>query len=196
MKNQPKPKLKEEELHILITLYIFHRLGRKQLSKLLEIGEGKTRSILDSLKKLGYVETTRGGNKLSNLGKQTIERLLFNLKIKSIHLLPANEICKDCIASMYRIECHKLGNIVEIRDEAVRKGAIGALIIKVKNGKYLLPPDIGELSKYYPKIEETIKHIIKPKEGEVLIITYSKDYKSIIIGGLHASKKLASLCKT
>ena len=74
-------------------LKIDQPLSRSQLSKILDLGEGTIRAILDILKKNKLLESNKQGHYLSAKGNSIVEKILSNINIKKIDLteLPKNK---------------------------------------------------------------------------------------------------------
>ena len=103
-------------------------VSRSFLSKSLELGEGTIRSILGILKKEGYLESNNIGHYLSKKGIKIVKKIGDNATFKKfddISLFPNKKVITTQIKNP-----EKAINVVALRDEAVKNGAEGALILK------------------------------------------------------------------
>lgn len=175
------------EIALMILLSILGRLGRRQISNYLKIGEGVTKRIVRNLDNQGLVDIKRGGGSLSRKGLENLRDKLSKFKIVSVKILDVEEVCPNCKGVGFLLRKLSLCKLVEIRDEAVRGGARGALIIRVEEGKLTLPPDLGYLEDYFPLLANEIKENFEISEGDVIILAFSENIGDAIIGGLKAS---------
>ena len=175
------------EIALMILLSILGRLGRRQISNYLKIGEGVTKRIVRNLDNQGLVDIKRGGGSLSRKGLEDLRDKLSKFKIVSVKILDVEEVCPNCKGVGFLLRKLSLCKLVEIRDEAVRGGARGALIIRVEEGKLTLPPDLGYLEDYFPLLANEIKENFEISEGDVIILAFSENIGDAIIGGLKAS---------
>ncbi len=179
----------------LLLLYLLRQgfMGRVYISNILGVGEGKVRSILQTLRKLGYVESSRGGHHISQKGSFFLRNLERNF-FKVLGKVNFPEFGWPCsIAGVVRgnaliKEISKNG--MEERDIMVRNGALGAIVFRVQDNKpKLLGSDIP--------IENVVKDFEVPEDlydGDLLLIIGGNDcYKATysfikgaleLIGGL------------
>jgi len=185
---------REELLPVLFTIKYYGRAGRYQLSRMLNLGEGKVRNILRRLREQGFIEVKRGGSKLTKKGEEYLDNIFKGLGIKKIAVLyNKEEYFKDMIIVCAHLKAYEVKNVIDLRDEAVRNGAEGALIGIIVDDSIFLPPDIGYLKDYFPLLEKKVKEVFEIKEGEVVIITFSKKYNKALTGCLAVIKKFSEL---
>jgi len=179
----------------LLLLYLLRQgfMGRVFISNILGVGEGKVRSILQTLRKLEYVESSRGGHHISQKGLFFLKNLEKNF-LKVVGKVDFPEFGWPCsIAGIVRGSAliKKVSkNGMEERDIMVRNGALGAIVFRVEDKKpKLLGSDIP--------IENVVKDFHVPEdlyEGDLVFIIGGEDcYKAIysfikgameLIGGL------------
>ncbi len=181
------------EIALMILFLLYGRLGRRQISSYLNIGEGVTKKMIRNLSNQGLVDVKRGGGSLSGKGLENLQDKLSKFKIISVNVFDAEEICPNCKGIGFLLRNLPPLRLIEVRDEAVRGGARGALIIKVKEGKLFLPPNLGNLRDYFPLLAREIEENFEIKEGDTIILAFSENIGEAIIGGLKASI-LASTC--
>jgi len=161
---------------------------------MLGLGEGKVRSILKQLKELGFIEVKRGGSKLTKEGEEYLSSVLSELGVKKIVVLYDKEdYFKDMIIVCAHVRAREIKNIIDLRDEAVRNGAEGALIGVAVDGTVFLPPNVGYLKDYFPLLEKRVEEIFELKKGDILVIAFSRRYGKALAGCLAVVKKLSKL---
>ena len=152
--------------------------SRSYLSKELELGEGTIRSILDILKEKGFLISNKEGHSLSQKGKNAVENLKKNIilkKIKNIPLFPDKKAAAIQVKNPKKME-----KSVILRDESVRNGAEGALILKYWD----------KLEFYDLNHDEDLSEIEKEfelKKNDIVIAAYSSSYKLAEHGAIAAA---------
>ncbi|MEK6948965.1 MAG: DUF4443 domain-containing protein [Nanoarchaeota archaeon] len=153
-------------------------VSRAFLSKSLELGEGTIRSILDILKSKGYVESNNIGHYLSKTGIKFVEKIKDDItlkKIDDIALFPNKKIITLQIKNPA-----KTVNVVALRDEAVKNGAEGALILKFDK----------KLRFYDSNYKENLSEIeskLKVSKNDLVIVAYADSYKLAEYGAIAAA---------
>ena len=161
-------------------------VGRKMLSKLLDIGEGYARNIITNLKNSGLIKEDRLGNSLTENGKNFILRIseyivpFFDFKIEGF---------KNSKAVLVKNSSKYIKMGIEERDAAIRMGALGALIITYNNGSFWFPA-LTNLTEDHPEIVEPIKGHINANENDVIIITWGNSPKDAERGALYAALEI------
>ena len=153
-------------------------VSRSFLSKSLELGEGTIRSILGILKSKGYLESNNTGHYLSENGIKFVEKIKDNTTLKKIDgilLFPNKKIVAIKIKNPA-----KTVNVVALRDEAVKNGAEGALILKYN--KKLRFHD----SDYKENLSE-IENKLELRENDFVIVAYADSYKLEEYGAIAAA---------
>ena len=158
-------------------------VSRAQLSETLDLGEGTIRAILDILKKNKLLESNKQGHYLSKQGDSIVKKIISTINIKKIDL---NNIFPD----KKKIALHiknpdKVDKPYILRDEAVKNGADGALILNYD--KKLILSDSG-YNQDFSGIES--KFILK--KNDIVVITYSDSYKLAEHGALAVAIALNS----
>ena len=164
-------------------LKIDQPLSRSQLSKILDLGEGTIRAILDILKKNKLLESNKQGHYLSAKGNSIVEKILSNINIKKIDLteLPKNK--KKTALHMKNPK--KTEKSYVLRDEAVKNGADGALILIFDKKLRLYDSD------FEADFNEVEKKFDLGK-NDLVIITYADSYKLAERGALAVAISLNS----
>jgi predicted transcriptional regulator len=158
-------------------------VSRSQLSKFLDLGEGTIRAILDILKKNKLLESNKQGHYLSAKGDVIAKKIKSTINIKKIDLnnIPPD---KKKIAVHIKNPNKTLKSYV-LRDEAVKNGADGALILKYDKKLVLYDMD-------YEQDFSELENKFDLGKNNVVIITYADSYKLAENGALAAAIYLNS----
>ena len=158
-------------------------LSRSQISKILDLGEGTIRAILDILKKNELLESNKQGHYLSAKGNNTIRKIKDNINIKEItlsNLFPDKKKIALHIKNIKKIEKSYV-----LRDEALKNGADGALILRFDKKLILYDMD------YKENLDEIEKKFDLSK-NDLVIVAYADSYKLAEHGALAAAIELNS----
>jgi len=147
--------------------------GRRNLAEELKIGEGVARALLEAGRHLGHIYIMRGGAKITEAGEAFLRDVFATCKIGAV--MPINEagkyLCgKRCLAFIID---DKIPNAVAMRDELVRLGACGALIVE-KQEDLVLPPGYERLSDYAPQLAENLSEHLS--QGRSAVVTCGETY--------------------
>ena len=148
------------------------------MSKSLELGEGTIRSILDILKERGYLESNNIGHYLSKKGKSITKKIKDDAHIKKIAGISLFSNKK--IVTIQIKNPAKPINIVALRDEAVKNGAEGALILKYDKKIRFYDPG------YKANLSE-IENKLKVSKNDLVIVAYADSYKLAEYGAIAAA---------
>jgi len=169
-------------------LKLGNSIGRQELAKKLELGEGTVRTILKLLKSRNLLESSKKGHSLSKRGYVALDRILKIISgpkpIKMQDLYPEYKKAGVLLRNSPDNIClHKA------RDFAVKNGADGALILKF-NGKLYAPEsdykqDYMELEKYF-----------NFNDNESLIIAFSNKDRNAENGALAIAIEISQSLKS
>jgi len=168
---------------VLLVLALKGRLGRRRISRVLRIGEGRARRILEHLHGKGLVEIVRGGTALTPRGREEIKR---KLGVEAIGRFRLDEIKEGYVGVGFHVRGLQLGRVIDVRDGAVRAGARGALILLYEGGSLLLPPSMEDLDKYMPALSRDLRTSFSLSDGDVVILAFSEDLGASLRGALGA----------
>lgn len=139
------------DIHLVRTILLLSNgpLGRKRLVSELGVGEGSVRTILKRLWSDGLVESYRGGQKLTAKGKRKASSYLAKLWIEhDFHSKDLSPKAKKQVLIIVRGAANKKTSPVALRDQALRAGADGAVIVEKKGEKLVFPNDDLPLSQF------------------------------------------------
>lgn len=186
MERLPGPLPNYNLLHALLLLFLLEegRLGRKRISHLMELGEGSVRNLLSKLREMGWVDCRKEGCFLTDLGVKKVKNLRECL-IGPVKIELREIIKGDAYATLVR--CVNYSDVLELRDEAVRAGGKGAVILR-KQGGTLIFPETGEMvSKYAPNDDRLLENSLRPAEGDLVILGMGESPRSSKLSSLAPS---------
>ena len=160
-------------------------VSRSELSKTLDLGEGTIRAVLDILKKNNLLESNKQGHYLNKKGNKIIKKIRENIDTKEIKI--------DIFPKKKKIALHiknpkKISKAYVLRDEAVKNGADGALILKYDGKLRLCDSD-------YKQTFNEIEDKFDLKKNDLIIATYADSYKLAEHGALAVAINLNSNLK-
>jgi len=160
----PLPRFAEVHVRRALELIAEYKtIGRKQLTKKLGVGEGSVRTILNQLKKQGFITSSRGGHTLTAKGRRSLGKPLKFVQVDAGDLT----VGEVDVATIVRGAAAKLKRGVEQRDEAIKAGANGATVLVFKAGKLQFPDGFAEVRR---EMGDAILEALKPREGDVIVI--------------------------
>lgn len=130
------------KLDLIRAVYLIRiklRVSRKEISSILEIGEGSTRTLLDSLRAANTVRVSLFGCELSKSGLREVDEIFDSFE--PVGHLPSSSLTFDkqsyCIIA--RRATGRIASGVVQRDAALLAGALGATVLIYKNGCFNFP---------------------------------------------------------
>jgi len=153
-----RTKTFEEKVELVDTLRALFILesksmGRKTLSNKLGVGEGYIRKIIRKLEERKYIRTSRMGTSLSEKGRELLNEL--RNVIRPLGRIQLADY-KGAFGIVVRKAADKVVKGLEERDEAIRYGAAGAMILTYQNDK-LCFPSLDCVTDKYPEIDSSIR---------------------------------------
>lgn len=147
-----------------------------QLSKMLGLGEGTTRTIIRHLTLAKLVKPSKQGCMLTPKGLLLYERL--RSKLSKTVVVNARQLSLDSASTAILVKkaAHKVKQGIEQRDAAVRSGATGACTILMKHGRLVMPQvsDDWKLDLDDPLANE-LMNVFQPQHEDVIIIASAND---------------------
>lgn len=174
------PEFKMED--VLITLFLVKTpKGRKQISEELSLGEGTVRTLLKKLAASGLIESQQKGHFLSEEGIKVVNEIstLFSepVEIESIEGFPA---CALIVKNPPEFKS------IELRDEAIRFFAKGAMILLCSGGEVIFPEDGRPLKDILPEVDREVKRL-PLKDGDLIVITWAESRTNAIKSATHVA---------
>ena len=162
-------------------------IGRQELAKDLELGEGTVRTILEILKSKKLLDSTKKGHFLSKKGNDALSQIYECISA------PKSMAIKNIYPDLKKIgvlvrDVSSLKEPYKLRDIAVKNGADGALILRYE-GKLYAPEsdyeqDYKELGGYF-----------NFKNNDALIVAFSSEKRNAENGALAIAVELCSELK-
>ena len=158
-------------------------VSRSQLSKILDLGEGTIRAILGILKKNKLLESDERGHYLSAEGNAIAKKINNALSMKKVDLI-------NIFPNKKKMAVHiknpgKISKSYVLRDEAVKTGADGALILNYDKKLRLCDLD-------YKQDFSGIEDKFDLARNDLVIVTYADSYKLAEHGALAVATELNS----
>ncbi len=162
-------------------------LGRQELAKELELGEGTIRTILEKLKEKNLLESTKKGHFLSRKGREVLDG------INSAVGMPKDIALKSIYPEFKKIAIRvknaaNFKGAYKLRDIAVKQGAEGAIILRYESKLYA-PESDYETS--YKELEKDFEL----ENGDVLILAFSASRRNAENGAYAIAVELSQILK-
>lgn len=166
---------------VALVFLLQNPLGRKAISDALELGEGSVRTLLKKLSKRGLIESSQRGHVLSEKGRE----LLMEIARQFSEAKEAGTV-EDKPAYALLVRNPPEFKSIELRDEAIRFFARGALLLIVRNGEPIFPEDGRPLRETMP---ELINRLVELPlgEGDLLVITWADSPAKAIKSAYHVA---------
>ena len=158
-------------------------ISRLELSKILELGEGTVKSILDILKENGFLDSNKNGHYLSGKGNSLISKIKNDIVIKEADL--TNIFPKQKKIAVQVKNPKHVERAYILRDIAVKNGAEGAIIIRYGEDKKLKIFD-SEYKEDFSEIESKFDL----DYGNIVIVAYADSYRLAEHGALAVAVEL------
>jgi predicted transcriptional regulator len=175
----------------IVLLKFFPTIGRYTLKDILNLSEGIIRSLLKDLSKKNFLKPTKAGSELTSKGKKFLEKLLISSGIidvkefEGLKLISA-KYCFGIHVKLYK----KTFSELELRDEAVKKGAKGAITMIFKDNKLIVPSLSNNFIKEYLEDLRNIELSFSLNEGDIIILSFGNDKWRALEGGISAAISL------
>ncbi|WP_297421092.1 DUF4443 domain-containing protein [Thermococcus sp.] len=156
-------------------------VGRKTISEVLELGEGSVRTLLKKLSHRGAIKSTQKGHSLSAGGEKLLDGIERNFsgtaQVGTVEGLPA-----------FALRVKEPGDFksIELRDEAIRFHAKGAMILVVENGRIVFPEDGRPLSETMQELTERLDRLM-PEEGDMVVVTWAESPAKAMKSAYHVA---------
>jgi len=141
--------------------------GRKQISEELNLGEGTVRTLLKKLSSVRLVESQQKGHSLSEKGIEVV-REMSKLFSEPLEVSPLEDFVTYALVVKNPPEFKS----IELRDEAIRFFARGAMILIVQENEIVFPEDRRALKETLPELSEDLKKL-PVENGDLVIVTWA-----------------------
>ncbi|EHR79651.1 hypothetical protein OCC_08869 [Thermococcus litoralis DSM 5473] len=158
--------------------------GRKQISEELNLGEGTVRTLLKKLSSIGLVESQQKGHSLSEKGVEIIQEIS-KLFSEPLEVTPLEGFVTYALVVRNPPEFKS----IELRDEAIRFFAKGAMILTVQNGEIVFPEDGRPLRETLPELSEDLKKL-PVENGDLVIVTWAENKADALKSLIHVALSL------
>ncbi len=115
------------------------RVGRGRLANLLDLGSGEARTLIRRLKLADLVRIETNGCSLTRRGMKRFSEISEAMPWSSEVPGSSLGIGEKCFAVVTRKKTRKVKRGIEQRDAAIKAGALGALTVVFKSGKFFVP---------------------------------------------------------
>jgi Mn-dependent DtxR family transcriptional regulator len=150
-------------------------VSRESFCKNLQIGEGAVKTLINHLRDVSLVDSTKAGTFLTEKGKK------FSKKIFEVLPLECNiKLCSVARAKYnHAIIIKKYANAiktgVEQRDYAILYGAIGATTMLYENDRFVFPKENYDCLSKDASVKKKLREDLRPENGDVIIIASAND---------------------
>jgi len=164
------------EAHLVRALLMLNsgRVGRKNLVRILGVGEGSVRTIIKRLKGDGLIKSSKQGHELTQKGKETVENYLNKFSMPGE--FKASDLSLHSGEESSLIIVHeaadRISNGLEQRDIARDAGATSIAILLYKKRILEFPTPEVRLSQF-PDSGKELENL-DLKEGDAILISFGK----------------------
>ncbi|WP_297435817.1 DUF4443 domain-containing protein [Thermococcus sp.] len=159
--------------------------GRKTISELLNIGEGSVRTLLRRLTNLGLIRSAQRGHSLTEKGVSLVRGITENFsEAREVHRIDSYPAYAVVVRNPPEFKS------IELRDEAIRYFAKGAMILVVDEGEVVFPEDKRPLRETMPALDEDIKRMPELNEGCLVVVTWAENPGDAMKSAYHVALAL------
>ena len=150
-------------------------VGRIRLSKILELGEGETRTLVRHLRNEDVIEVSRAGIVLSKLGNELLSDL--RSKLSEEMEVPESSLTVGSfnMAVLIKNAADFVKYGLEQRDAAIKVGALGATTLIFRNDRLTMPGVSEDVFQSIRSIHDMLVAKLKPEQNDVVIIGSADD---------------------
>ncbi|WP_010477390.1 DUF4443 domain-containing protein [Thermococcus zilligii] len=157
-------------------------VGRKTMAEALDLGEGSVRTLLKKLEGIGIIESAQRGHLLNRKGIELAKKLkeLFS----EAHFVGEVE---DMPAYALVVKNAPEFKSIDLRDEAIRFFARGAMILRVKGEEIVFPEDNRPLKETMGELAGRIEEVLDFSEGDTVVVTWAENPADAIKSAYHVA---------
>jgi hypothetical protein len=135
----------------------------------------RTRLLLEDLKRQGLVRYDRKGTRLTDKGLSVFRRLA--ARVGNIDSVEAGRLALDKAALAAHVRGMENARVIELRDEAIRAGASGIIMLEMTRRGLVMPPSRTQVREYKQDLDR-IAEAFGPAEGDSVIVSFGRDAQS------------------
>ena len=191
--------VKRSEIKEILTLLILNRegpIGRYRLKERLNLSEreGVVRYMLADLQSQGYVSASRSGCALTPKGKELLEKRLRAYGIIAIKTFysPILTSAPASVGLHLQNKADKIESTMNIRDLAVRGGAVGATIFLFREEKLTVPSVPTDFLSMHPNLVIKIHESFNLENNDVIAVISAEDERKGIEAAITIAKDLSN----
>jgi hypothetical protein len=187
------PKAGFSQAHVLKALLVIGEegsIGRGKLGQILSVGQGEVRTLIKRLKDGGLIKIKPEGCSLTQSGMKQFRSVSKILPWRSPVIARSLGLGNACYALVVRGRSQKLKKGIEQRDAAVKSGAIGALTVLYRKGRFRVPSGSEDCEPAGPSEPWITIRAGKPRDGDAVIVTGADSILEAEYGALTAALSL------
>lgn len=171
----------------LIALLSSGPLGRRTVVLHSSMTESTVRTHLRHLEELGYIHADKQGTELTDRARHDFEELLSRVRLLPPPHLGDLRVDEHASAALVTKAAGDLQKSVYYRDQAVRAGATGAILLIHRGGTWSFPEPPIELSSDYPQDATALERLLDrlgyaQREDDGLALSFGPDQSTAIAG--------------
>ena len=144
-------------------------LGRRRLASRVGLSEMTVRIELDRMRDAGWITMNRTGVGLTKHGERTFEPLLE--PIRSVQPLDMLSLRTGPLTWSAHIRSRPVPSAWSLRDEAIRKGASGCVLLIFQSGEWAFTHNAEPVRMHNPGDANRIEHqVADPFQGDLLVL--------------------------
>ena len=165
----PAPRFSAEDA-VRCLAVLERRTGRAALARLLGVGEGTARTVINSIAEKNLVSSSPAGHKLTFRGSA----LLASIRESAVSLQPVAASRLTFGLPSHAIQLRGVAAVgpLRLRDEAVRCGAAGAVYFVFGRDGLFMPPFHSKTHREYQRELRALAHHFHFEEGDSLLLAY------------------------
>jgi predicted transcriptional regulator len=190
-----KTRIQPKHLLLLLALRRVGPVGRYRLKEILDLAEheGVVRRMLEDLESKDFISTSKRGSILTQAGESYLKNTLEKCSIVKIAKLDMQRLgLRNSYCIHIGDKADKIDSVLKHRDDAVRAGALGALILLFKKGKIEVPRVYSDLSTKDRSVADSIIEGFDLLDNDVLIIGFAADEWRALEGALGTATRIST----
>jgi predicted transcriptional regulator len=161
----------------ILTLLRDGPLGRRTLVARSTITESTVRTHLRRLEQHGYVRSDKQGTAMTDSARQAFSELLSRVTLLPEPVLTEISVDSSTAAALVSEAGSQLQQSVRYRDDAVRGGATGAVLLTFSDGRWYFSDSTSPLMEGYPQDGAAIDRLlesarIRPRFNDGLLLSF------------------------